>query len=180
MKSPTELITVLKDHQVVIMSTDTVYGLACSARNQKAVKRMYEIKQRDGKPGTIIAGSIQQLSDLGFDEAELEIARQFWPAPVSVVLKAIDNLDYLHMGKKSLAVRIPEPQWLRDLLEITGPLATTSANLPGKPTAKTIEEAKKIFGNTVDFYFDNGASSEAKPSKIVKISEDGTIETIRS
>lgn len=175
------LAEVLKSIGVVVMSTDTVFGLACSARSPEAVSRMYAVKQRSGKPGTIIAASFRQLVDLGFDSVVTSKANEmFWPAPVSVVLDAPDELEYLHMGKKSLAVRVPEPKWLRDLLVVTGPLATTSANLPGEPTAKTIDEAKEIFGDKVDFYFDNGTSNEAKPSKIFKISVDGTIETIRS
>jgi len=133
--------------KVVAITTDTVYGLACSAKNADAVKRMYRLKQREGKPGTIIAASIKQLFDLGFDSKEVNYANNlFWPAPVSVILDAPDKLEYLHMGKKSLAVRIPEPQWLCNLLEIIGPLATTSANLPGEPTASTTAEAKLILG----------------------------------
>lgn len=173
------LAEALKSDGVVVMPTDTVYGLSCSAKSPEAVKHMYETKQRDGKPGTIIAANIEQFADMGFDQVELETASQFWPGPVSVILSAGDNLEYLHMGKESLAVRIPEPQWLRDLLVATGPLATTSANLPGEPTAKTIDEAKIIFGDKIDFYLDNGASKEAKPSKIVRIAENGEIEVLR-
>jgi L-threonylcarbamoyladenylate synthase len=164
---------------IVIMPTDTVYGLVSLAGNPDAVRKMYEIKQRDGKPGTIIAGSVDQLIEMGFDKQQIMNARQFWPGPVSVILDAPESLDYLHMGKKSLAVRIPALDWLQEVLEVTGPLATTSANLPGEPTVTNINQAKKIFGDKVDLYVDGGEISGVKPSKIVKITDDGQIEILR-
>jgi len=174
-----ELVDVLVSGGVVVTPTDTVYGLVCSTLNTSAVMKMYEIKQRDGKPGTIVAGSVQQLIEMGFDKEEIELASQFWPGPVSVILDAPDSLEYLHMGRKSLAVRIPDLEWLNELLMSTGPLATTSANFPGEPTVTTIEEAKKLFGDKVDLYVDGDEITSAKPSKIVRILPSGDIETIR-
>ena len=164
---------------IVIMPTDTVYGLVSLAGNPDAVRKMYEAKQRDGKPGTIIAGSVDQLIEMGFDRQQIMKAQQFWPGPVSVILDAPESLEYLHMGKKSLAVRITALEWLQELLDATGPLATTSANLPGEPTVTSIDQAKHIFGDKVGLYVDGGEISGAKPSKIVKITNDGQIEVLR-
>jgi tRNA A37 threonylcarbamoyladenosine synthetase subunit TsaC/SUA5/YrdC len=83
------------------------------------------------------------------------------------------------MGLKSLAVRIPAPEWLRDLLEQTGPLATTSANFAGEPTVTRIEQAQKLFGDQVDLYVDGGDLSSAKPSSIIRLNPDGTTEKLR-
>lgn len=174
-----ELVDTLINRGVVVMPTDTVYGLVCLASNKNAVKRMYQIKQREGKPGTIIAGSSQQLAEMGFNETEVQAARQFWPGAVSVILSTVDNLEYLHMGKESLAVRVPDVDWLHDLLVQTGPLATTSANLPGEPTVTNIEQAKQIFGDKVDLYIDGGEVTNNKPSKIVLIKDGGKVEIIR-
>ncbi|MDO8265827.1 MAG: L-threonylcarbamoyladenylate synthase [Candidatus Saccharibacteria bacterium] len=170
----------LNSGEVVVMPTDTVYGLVSLARNPEAVKKMYEAKQRNGKPGTIIAGSVKQLIEMGFDKQQIMLAEQFWPGPVSVILDAPESLDYLHMGKKSLAVRIPALVWLQEVLEATGPLATTSANLPDEPTVTNIDQAKQIFGDKVDLYSDGGEISGVKPSKIVKITDNGQIEIIRN
>lgn len=175
----TELVDALLNGGVVVMPTDTVYGLVCSALNLSAVKRMYEIKQRSGKPGTIIAGSLQQLLNMRFNNTEINTASQFWPGPVSVILDAPDSLEYLHMGEKSLAVRIPDLKWLNELLIKTGPLATTSANLPGEPIVTSVEQARSIFGNKVELYFDGGKITNGKPSKIVRILPSGETETIR-
>jgi len=174
-----QLIETLKNNNVVVMPTDTVYGLACSALLPVAVIKMYKIKQRENKPGTILVANISQLVSLGFNQSQVEQAQKYWPGPVSVVLTAPDSLEYLHMGKKSLAVRIPEPKWLIDLLEKTGPLATTSANLPGEPTITDINQAKDLFGTNVDSYIDGGEISGTKPSKIIKILQNGSTETIR-
>ena len=174
-----QTINILLSGGVVVMPTDTVYGLVCSALSPSAVKRMYEVKERVGKPGTVIAGSEQQLLDMGFKEAEVETASQFWPGPVSVILSAEDSLEYLHMGKKSLAVRIPDLDWLNEILLKTGPLATTSANLPGEPTVTIIDQAKKLFGDKVDYYSDGGEILGVKPSKIVKIDQNGEIKILR-
>lgn len=175
----TELVDALLNGGVVVMPTDTVYGLVCSALNLSAVKRMYEIKQRSGKPGTIIAGSLQQLLNMRFNNTEINTASQFWPGTVSVILRASDNLDYLHMGKESLAVRIPDIEWLRALLIQAGPLATTSANLPGEPTVTSAEQARNIFDDKVELYIDGGKITNGKPSKIVRILPSGETETIR-
>lgn len=164
---------------VLVLPTDTVYGLVCSAIDKDAVKLLYEVKGRVGKPGTIIAGNIQQLLAMGFDTDEVATASKYWPGPVSVILSAPPNLSYLHMGLESLAVRLPEPEWLQELLTSTGPLATTSANLPGQPIASTVSEAKELFGNKVALYIDGGDLSNAEASRIVRISKDGVIEQVR-
>lgn len=174
-----EIINTLKSGGVAVMPTDTVYGLVCLASDRGAVKRMYEIKERVGKPGTIIASSAEQLLEMGFLETEVETASKFWPGPVSVILNVGDNLDYLHMGKKSLAVRVTDVDWLQKLLSQTGSLATTSANLPGEPTVTSVEQARSIFGDKVELYIDGGKITNGKPSKIVRILPSGETETIR-
>ncbi|MCA9323966.1 threonylcarbamoyl-AMP synthase, partial [Candidatus Saccharibacteria bacterium] len=166
-----ELINHIVGSNVGIIPTDTVYGLICTAKSPEAVKRMYRVKGREGKPGTIIAASVKQLIELGFVEADVSMAEKYWPGPVSIILPAPKELSYLHMGLESLAVRIPESKRLREIMEQTGPLATTSANLPGGPTVTTIEEAKKIFGNKVDLYVDGGEIKDVKASKIIRISK---------
>ena len=101
-----KLVNLLQSGGVCIIPTDTVYGLACSVKFPKSVAKIYRLKNREGKPGTIIASSVQQLLDMGFIESEVHRASEYWPGPVSVILKAPDSLYYLHMGKKSLAVRV--------------------------------------------------------------------------
>jgi L-threonylcarbamoyladenylate synthase len=79
---------------------------------------------------------------------------------------------------RSLAVRIPDKPELIELLEKTGPLATTSANDPGEPTAVNVDDAKQYFGDAVDFYEDGGDMSGNAPSTVVRIVDDA-IEVLR-
>ncbi len=160
------------------MATDTVYGIVARASDEKAVKRFYALKQREYKPGTVIAASIEQIIKLGITANELQKAAYFWPNPVSIILTAPDTLDYLSQGVKSLAFRIPADHKLREFLEQTGPLVTSSANLPGQPPATTIKEAINYFNDEVDFYVDGDKIINATPSTIIRIEGD-RIEVIR-
>lgn len=163
---------------VGIIPTDTVYGLVACASDQTAVRRLYDLKLREGKPGTIIAASADQLVELGLKARYLRAVEQFWPGAVSVIIPCGPELTYLHEGKFSLAVRIPDKPELLKLLEQTGPLLTSSANHPGEPTAVNIEQARNYFGDKVDFYIDGGDMSNHLPSTIIRIVDDA-IEIIR-
>ncbi|MEK7599601.1 MAG: L-threonylcarbamoyladenylate synthase [Patescibacteria group bacterium] len=164
---------------VGVIPTDTVYGLVARAADQEAVARVYEIKKRDSKPGTIIAANMQQLEDLGLKHRYLKAVEQFWPAAVSVVVPAVEpELKYLHQGKMSLAVRIPSDKKFCELLEQTGPLLTSSANHSGQTPANTIDEAKEYFGKEVDFYEDGGDLSGREASTVIRIIDDA-VEVLR-
>jgi L-threonylcarbamoyladenylate synthase len=161
-----------------IIPTDTVYGLAARASDQEAVKRLYALKDRESKPGTVIASSIEQLVDLGLKRRYLKAVEDYWPAPLSVIIPCGPELSYLHLGKSGLAVRLPNNQELISLLEKVGPLLTSSANLPGETPASTIEVAQQYFKDKVDFYVDGGNLGSHEPSTIVRIVDDA-IEVIR-
>lgn len=162
---------------VGVLPTDTVYGLVCRAADEVAVSRLYELKKRENKPGTVIAASIEQLVDLGIKARYLKAVEQFWPNPISIVIPSHD-LAYIHLGKQSIAMRIPKNKELCKLLEQTGPLLTTSANLPGNPEATDVQQARSYFGDLPDFYADGGDLSGCKPSTVIRIVDD-EIEILR-
>lgn len=162
-----------------VIPTDTVYGLAARAADEAAAARLYALKRRDDKPGTLIAADIGQLEDLGLKHRYLKAVEQFWPGAVSVVIPASDPaLKYLHRGKMSLAVRIPAGEELHKLLKKTGPLLTSSANPPGESPAATIAQAREYFGAEVDFYEDGGDLSGREPSTVIRIVDDA-VEVLR-
>ncbi len=162
-----------------VIPTDTVYGVVACASDKEATARLYALKKRDDKPGTLIAADISQLETLGLKHRYLKAVEQFWPGAVSVVIPVSDPaLEYLHRGRASLAVRIPDDKKLRALLKRTGPLLTSSANQPGEPPATTAMEAKKYFGDKVDFYVDGGDLTGRQPSTIIRILDDA-IEVLR-
>lgn len=174
-----EVISALvKNGAVGVLPTDTVYGLVARASDPTAVKRLYDLKLREGKPGTIIAASVEQLEQLGLKRRYLKAVEQFWPGAVSVIIPCGPELQYLHEGKNSLAVRIPDVEKLRKLLNQIGPLLTSSANHPGEPTAMNVDEARVYFDDKVDFYEDGGDLSGRAPSTIIRIVDDA-IEIIR-
>ena len=172
-----ESVSIILGGGVGILPTDTLYGLVASAKNPAGVERMYTLKNREKKPGTLIAANVQQLIELGLDEAKLSEVASLWPNPLSIVLP-VEGLAYLHQGLDELAVRIPANENTRDLLLETGPLMTSSANQPGEPSAITIEMAYDYFKDSVDFYVDGGNLAEKLPSTIISFN-NGTITVLR-
>jgi L-threonylcarbamoyladenylate synthase len=167
-----------KTGAVGVIPTDTVYGVVARAVDPEAVARLYTLKKREAKPGTIIAASINQLAELGIKLRYLTAVQQFWPGAVSVVIPCGEDLAYLHGGLRSLAVRIPADLQLRAFLEQTGPLLTSSANHPSEPPANTVAEANGYFGEEVDFYVDGGDLSGREPSTVIRMVDDA-IEVLR-
>lgn len=161
-----------------ILPSDTIYGVMARASDMAAVKRLYELKKREHKPGTLIAATIDQLAALGIKRRYLTAVERFWPGSVSVVIPCGPELEYLHQGVQSLAVRIPDDSALHALLLQTGPLLTSSANEPGEPVAHTIAEARAYFGDQVDFYIDGGNLAGRPPSTVIRIVDDA-IEVLR-
>lgn len=168
----------LKAGAVGVLPTDTVYGLVARAADRRAVQRLYGLKSREHKPGTLIAADIDQLVALGIKRRYLTAVSQYWPGAVSVVIACGPELEYLHQGVSSLAIRLPAADDLRQLLMVTGPLITSSANHPGKPTSANVDEAKVCFGDAVDFYEDGGDLSNRPPSTVIRIVDDA-VEVLR-
>ena len=168
-----------KPGAIAVIPTDTVYGVVARAADEAAVTRLYKLKDRHGKPGTLVAASLEQLESIGLKHRYLKAVEQFWPGALSVIIPCADPaLAYLHQGKMSLAVRIPDKKELQELLQETGPLLTSSANHPAEAPATTIQQAEDYFGKEVDAYFDGGDLSDHKPSTILRIIDDA-IEIIR-
>jgi len=183
-------IKILEGGGVVVMPTDTLYGILGSALNKSIVERIYQIrKRRVDKPCIILIGSIAELEKFSIypSLAQKNTIEKYWPAspslggpgPVSIVLDcAEDSFSYLHRGTNSLAFRMPRPPALRDLLLKVGPLIAPSANPEGLPPAQTILEAKDYFGDSVDLYLDGGTLS-GEASKIIRLTSDGTESVLR-
>jgi L-threonylcarbamoyladenylate synthase len=169
----------LEQGAVGVIPGDTVYGVMGRADKVDVAGRLYGAKQREHKPGTVIAASIDQLVGLGLKRRYLTPVEQYWPGAVSVIIPCGPELEHLHLGMHGLAVRVPDDADLLELLRATGPLLTSSANLTGQPTAVTVRQAEDYFGDKVDFYVDGGDLSDRSPSTIVRVVDDA-IEVIRA
>jgi len=174
-----QLVQLYAAGAVGVLPTDTIYGLSASAGNVEAVRRLYDLKDRERKPGTLIAANIAQLIALGLDESSLRKVVHLWPNPLSIIIPAPDSLTYIHQGLYSLAVRIPQDDTLLQLLVQTGVLLTSSANHPGSPPANNLAEAQLYFGDKVDFYVNGGDRADRPPSTVARII-DGRVEVLRS
>lgn len=164
---------------VVVLRTDTLYGVVAQAANRSAVQRVYDIKQRDdGKPSIVLVASYDQL----FDEPSLahhRLMNMSWPGPVSIIMPSIQAPDWITRGTKSAAYRMPGNVQLLDLIRTTGPLVVPSANPQGLPPATTVDMAIGYFGDEVDLYVDGGVVASASPSQLLKIDNDNRVERIR-
>ena len=166
----------LKEGKIGVIPTDTVYGLVASALDKKSVEKIYELKKRDKKkPLIVLISSLKDLETFGA-KIDKETAKKYWPGKVSIVLP-VKKFEYLHRGKKSLAFRLPDDETLIRILKASGPLVAPSANTEGKDPATTIEEAKKYFGESINFYLGAG-KLKSKASKIISIKK-GKVEVVR-
>lgn len=175
------LISCINEGKIAIIPTDTLYGIVGSALNPETVQKIYTIRKRNpDKPCIILISSLGDLSQLGIDLTpdEESLLQKIWPAPVSVVLPCPHpELEYLHRGTDTLAVRMPDDPLLREILAQTGPLIAPSANPEGQEPAHTIAEAKAYFGDEVDFYYDLG-NLHGEPSTLITLT-NGTITILR-
>ena len=157
---------------VIIFPTDTVYGIGCSPYQNKAVNRVYEIKGRDvSKRLPVLAGSYEDLEKFcQFDMRHKKLADKFWPGPVTMVVKLLDprmektmNLD------GTVAVRVPAGECAKAVLTSCGPLACTSANVSGAPSAIKYDQCDML---DVDVGLDGG-SVQGTESTIIDATGDG-------
>ncbi|MCK9597062.1 L-threonylcarbamoyladenylate synthase [Candidatus Pacearchaeota archaeon] len=157
----------IKKGLIGVIPTDTIYGIVCSAMNKKSVEKLYKIRKRDSnKPMIILISSIKDLNLFNI-KIDKKIINKYWPGKVSIILP-VENFEYLHRGKNSLAFRLPDNKNLIKVLKISGPIVAPSANTEGNEPAQTIEKAYNYFQDKIDFYVDCG-KLKSRPSKIISL-----------
>ncbi len=174
-----EVVRLLKNGAVGFMPSDTIYGLSCRALDKKAAERIYKLKKRDkNKPFIVLIADLLQLPKLGINSFPEDLVKNYWPGALTIVFDSSKVPTWLQLGSASLAVRLPEGTTLRKLIGDIGPIVSTSANLAGGQPAQSVAQAKKYFGDKLDFYVDTGRL-RGKPSTVAKFNFDGGIEIIR-
>ena len=174
--------------ELVVVPTDTVYGLACDAFSHEGVTKLLAAKGRDRQaPPPVLIGNAAALEGLAQDISQLarKLAETFWPGALTMILKAQPSLTWdLGETKGTVALRMPDHKIALALLQETGPLAVSSANLTGEPAAITCQQAEIALGAKVKVYLDGGASPKGEASTIVDmtslvdtVSESGEIVT---
>ncbi len=160
--------------EVIVLPTDTVYGVGVNAFSGAAVQRLLDAKQRGrDMPPPVLVAEVAMVRSLatGVDDRVLALARAFWPGPLTLILQAHDSLR-LDLGDRTdtIAVRVPDHEFTRELLRRTGPLAVSSANVSGREAALTTTDAVDQLGESIAVYLDAGPASGPVASTIVDLS----------
>ncbi len=157
--------------ELVVIPTDTVYGVAADAFDPKAVMRLLEAKGRGRQsPPPVLVAGVTTLRALVAEvpEAVERLIEAFWPGGLTIVLPAQPSLSWdLGETRGTVAVRMPAHRIALELLEETGPLAVSSANLTGMAAGITAEDARDMLGESVALYLSDGPSKTGIASTIV-------------
>ena len=163
----------LRRGELVVMPTDTVYGIAAEAFDPVAVEGLLKAKGRGrDMPPPVLVGTVRAALALVMDLGDVgkDLIDEFWPGGLTIVCRSSPTLVWdLGETKGTVAVRMPLHQVALDLLKRTGPLAVSSANVSGRPAATTADEAMAQLGDSVAVYLDGGPCAGDEPSTIVDL-----------
>lgn len=163
----------LKSGRLVVMPTDTVYGLAADAFDSQAVAALLAAKGRGrDMPVGVLVGSWHTIEGLVYyvPDSARELIRAFWPGALSLVVQQAPSLRWdLGDARGTVMLRMPLQPVALELLRETGPLAVSSANVSGQPAATTAQDAQYQLGGLVDVYLDGGPSAQQAASTIVDL-----------
>jgi len=181
-----DLIMILQKRGVIVMPTETAYGLIADSTDSQAVERVYRIKGRSyQKPLPVVCASLRQVKKFFVLNKEQErIIQSFWPGPLTIILPVKQGVEiFANTAKSPVAVRVTSNGFLSDLAqELDKPLIATSANLSGRKTLykqdDIVAEFKKA-KNQPDLIVLAGDLPEVSPSTIIELS-DGRIKVLRS
>ncbi|MEW1956212.1 L-threonylcarbamoyladenylate synthase [Kineococcus sp. NPDC059986] len=172
----------VKRGEVVVLPTDTVYGIGADAFNPAAVTRLLEAKGRGRQmPPPVLVPETRTIDGLAssIPFAVRELVDAFWPGALTIVCRAQPSLTWdLGDTNGTVALRMPLHPVALELLQRTGPMAVSSANKSGQPAATLVEQAVEQLGESVRVYLDGGASPKGAPSTIVDAS-DGPLRILR-
>lgn len=173
----------LKNSGVVLLPTETVYGLACTASDSQAIEKIYAIKGRAfQKPLAVCVKDLETARRFGYFSAKaIDLAKRYWPGSLTLIVEAKPDIDIdtkclSHSGKTStIAFRCPDASWLN---EINGPLALTSANRSSETDCVSYEAAVTEFGEEIDGGLFAQAPLSGLPSTIISVL-NGEVKTLR-
>jgi L-threonylcarbamoyladenylate synthase len=162
--------------ELVVLPTDTVYGIGADAFSPAAVTHLLATKGRGrDMPPPVLVGTVRAASALVEDLGPYgqQLIDEFWPGGLTLVCRAARTLNWdLGDTKGTVAIRMPQDPVTLDLLRETGPMAVSSANLTGAPAATTAEQAREQLGDAVAVYLDGGPSTGGNASTIVDLTGD--------
>jgi len=162
--------------ELIVLPTDTVYGVAADAFDPAAVKSLLGAKGRGREmppPVLISAATTIDALAVRVPDYARTLVQEFWPGPLTLVCHQQTSLQWdLGDTRGTVAIRLPDHDLARELLERTGPLAVSSANTTGSPAATTAEEAERMLGEHVAVVVDAGDSPGGEASTIVDVTAE--------
>ncbi|HEV2685202.1 MAG TPA: L-threonylcarbamoyladenylate synthase [Actinomycetota bacterium] len=163
----------LRAGELVVVPTDTVYGIAADPFAVGGTAKIFTLKNRPRSlPLPILISRPRQAWALcdSVPPGAAELAAAFWPGALTIVMPQTPDLDWdLGDNVGTIALRMPDHAETLELIERTGPLAVTSANLSGEPTPPDVEEVRARLGDAVAIYLDGGPANSAEGSTIVDL-----------
>jgi len=169
----TAAIDTVKSGRLIVLPTDTVYGIGADAFDSRAVASLLAAKGRGrDMPVGVLVGSWHTISGLVYavPDAAHELIRAFWPGALSLVVQQAPSLQWdLGDARGTVMLRMPLQPVALEVLSKTGPMAVSSANISGQPAATTAVEAQRQLGDLVDVYLDGGPSEQQAASTIVDL-----------
>lgn len=176
-------IKMLKEGKILVVPTDTVYGICSDATNEKAVDKIFRIKNRNkNNPLNILVSSVDMAKKYtkNFNKIAETLANKFWPGALTMVFEKNDLIPKIvTANKETIGVRIPDNEVTLNIInELNLPIACPSANISGRPSGTVVEDIKSDFKDNVDIYIDCGPSKIGIESTIVKINEN-SVEILR-
>lgn len=170
-----DIVAALDRGAVLVLPTDTVYGLVCDATNKSAVEKIFKIKDRNkSKPLPVFIEDVEMAKNYAvIDEAQEIFLKKSWPGPTTLVLKAKKGLSPLIYKDDTVALRQPDYELVIRIIKLLGkPLAQTSANISGKPATTKIKEVLDNFRSAKsqpDIITDSGDLPERSPSRVIDL-----------
>lgn len=161
---------ILKNKGIVVLPTDTVYGIMTSVFNFDGQKQIYKLKGRNlNKPLILMSDNIETLKRfVVFPKGIEKVVMEFWPGQLTLILPTTDLGKLLIGGRDNLGVRIPNCKILLDVMsKYDIPLMTTSANISTKESAKTVAKAIEYFNNKIELIVDGGKCEFAFESTVI-------------
>ena len=167
----TAAVEAIRQQELIVLPTDTVYGVGADAFSPQAVAVLLAAKGRSRQsPPPVLIGDMQVLDALAIEipTTARQLANAFWPGALTLVLKAQPSLSWdLGETRGTVALRQPDDELARQILRQTGPLAVSSANRHGQPAATTMTAAQDALGQSVATYIDDGERGAQQASTIV-------------
>ncbi|NLU74818.1 threonylcarbamoyl-AMP synthase [Streptomyces sp. HNM0575] len=168
-----EAASAVRRGELVVLPTDTVYGIGADAFSPDAVGDLLEAKGRGrNMPSPVLVGSPNTLHGLvtDFSESAWELVDAFWPGALTLVARHQPSLTWdLGDARGTVAVRMPLHPVAIELLKEFGPMAVSSANLTGHPAPQDCDAAQEMLGDSVAVYLDGGPTADSVPSSIVDV-----------